>query len=215
MTRGPRRRRGESQERILDIALEVVSTKRFGATTLIDIAAAVQMTPAGLLHHFGSKERLYVEILRRRDAIDANHVGSPGEGELPGVLILARHNQSVPGLVHLYVNLAAAATEPAHPAHEYFRQRNAQVRQRVARDIAVRQAEGGFAPTADADTVADMLIALLDGLQVRWDVDPTSVNMFDTVAAFWEMAGGRPLASADRMGSAQCAEGEHDHRTMH
>ncbi|GGA54780.1 TetR family transcriptional regulator [Pseudoclavibacter endophyticus] len=201
MARKPYSRGIASQERILDTALGIVAKKGFGSTTLNDVAMAVEMTPAGLLHHFGSKENLYVEILRRRDVVDSQRLGPSGQSELPSTLLLARHNQTVPGLIHLYVNLAAASTDPKHPGHEYFRERYFVIQRRVARDIELRQADGRFDPAADPEEMATTLIALLDGLQARWDLDPSSVDMYGTLVAFWnrfvpESARVQPSAAA-------------------
>ena len=184
MARKPYARVRASQERILDTALETIGSKGFGATSLADIASQVDMTPAGLLHHFGSKENLFVEVLRRRDDVDRQRLGGPGEDDLPLTLRIARNNVTEPGLIQLYVNLAAAAENTEHPAHEYFRERYALIRHRVTRDIEVRQSLGHFDPNVDAAAIATMLIALSDGLQAQWAID-SKVDLFGTLLTFW------------------------------
>jgi beta-glucosidase len=185
MTRKPYARGLASQERILDKALAIVAQKGFGSTTLSDVAGEVGMTPAGLLHHFGSKENLYVEILRRRDVLDLARLDPIGTGDLPSALQLARYNTTVPGLILLYVNLAADATDPHHPGHEYFRKRYELIEHRVKRDIEIRQRDGRLDPSVDPKQLAVMLIAMLEGLQSRWGLAPESVDMFGTLLAFW------------------------------
>lgn len=204
MARKPYARGRASQELILDTALETIGRKGFGSTSLADIASQVGMTPAGLLHHFGSKENLFVEVLRRRDDVDRQRLGGPGEDDLPLTLRIARHNVTVPGLIQLYVNLAAAAENREHPAHEYFRERYTLIRHRVTRDIEIRQDVGHFDPHADAASVATMLIALSDGLQAQWAIDP-SVDLFGTLLAFWKSfipAGAEPLTPSQHTGAS-------------
>lgn len=200
MARKPYARGRASQELILDTALETIGRKGFGATSLADIASQVGMTPAGLLHHFGSKENLFVEVLRRRDDVDRQRLGGPGEDDLPLTLRIARHNVTVPGLIQLYVNLAAAAENREHPAHEYFRERYTLIRHRVTRDIEIRQHDGRFDPHADASKIATMLIALSDGLQAQWAIDP-SVDLFGTLLTFWKSYA---TTDAEPLTSAKC-----------
>ncbi|MEU6642665.1 TetR/AcrR family transcriptional regulator [Saccharomonospora sp. NPDC046836] len=195
----------------MDTALKIVAQKGFGSTTLSDVADAVGMTPAGLLHHFGSKENLYVEVLRRRDAVDVEWLEPIGRGELPSTLQLARRNTTVPGLIQLYVNLAADATDANHPGHEYFRERYLVIQHRVARDIEIRQREGRFDPAVDAQQIATTLIALLDGLQTRWVLLPESVDMYDTILAFWN----RFVPPAAKARSAQDDRAEHEAGATH
>ncbi|WP_258933690.1 TetR/AcrR family transcriptional regulator [Nesterenkonia pannonica] len=185
MPRKPYTKGRAAQERILDTALKTISTQGYGSTSLADIAREADMTPAGLLHHFGSKENLLVEILRRRDFVDTQRLAPLGTGPVPSSLQVAHHNVRVPGLIHLFVNVEADASDPNHPGHEYFRSRYETVSNRVATDISIRQNDGRFDPSVDAHQVATMIIALLDGLQSRWAVDPSSVNILETIMTFW------------------------------
>jgi hypothetical protein len=55
---------------ILDAAVEIFGSKGFTGGTLQDIADQVGMTHAGILHHFGSKDQLLIEVLQHRDETD-------------------------------------------------------------------------------------------------------------------------------------------------
>ena len=184
MKRGPYSRGRESRETILTTALEVIGHKGYGATSLRDIAAAVGMTQAGLLHHFGTKENLLIEVLRKRDAVNRAQLGDSPDEVLPLTIRLARHNLEIPGLIHLFVSLEAAAGDLGHPCHAYFRERDAVVHGRVARDIERRQERGTFDPDVDAGVVARMLLALSDGLQAEWSIDP-SIDLAGILEEFW------------------------------
>ncbi|UZX03127.1 TetR/AcrR family transcriptional regulator [Arthrobacter sp. CDRTa11] len=189
-TEVPPRRRGTyakgraARELILETALEVISKKGYTATSLRDIADQAGMTQAGLLHHFDTKENLLAEVLRKRDEVDRQHFSPADITQLPLIIQLAHHNMEVPGLVQLYVSLQAAAVNPEHPCHDYFRDRDLVVHARITRDIEKRQKAGTFSPDADPKVISRMLLALSDGLQAEWAINP-AVDLAGTLDAFW------------------------------
>ncbi|MGM9470421.1 TetR/AcrR family transcriptional regulator [Pseudarthrobacter sp. YS3] len=186
----PARRRGTyakgraARELILQTALEVIGRKGYTATSLRDIADEAGMTQAGLLHHFDTKENLLAEVLRKRDEVDRQHFSPADVNELPLIIQLAHHNMEVPGLVQLYVSLQAAAVSPEHPCHDYFRDRDVVVHGRITRDIERRQKAGTFDPDADPRLVARWLLALSDGLQAEWLINP-ELDLAGALDAFW------------------------------
>ncbi|MBA8990743.1 AcrR family transcriptional regulator [Curtobacterium pusillum] len=162
-------KRGE----ILTTALELVAQQGFRRTSIKDIADAVGLTQAGLLHYFDSKDELWVEILRRRDEID---LAQDWHASDPAALLAAivRHNTEVPGLVQMFVNLsAAAATDPEHPAHEYFRERYERNRREFTSDFRQMQENGRLRADVDPEHLASVLLAISDGMQIQWLYDPT------------------------------------------
>ena len=189
-TEVPARRRGSyakgraARELILQTALDVIGRKGYTATSLRDIADEAGMTQAGLLHHFDTKENLLAEVLRKRDEVDRQHFSPADITELPLIIQLAHHNMEVPGLVQLYVSLQAAAVNPEHPCHDYFRERDLVVHGRITRDIEKRQRAGTFDADADAKVISRMLLALSDGLQAEWAINP-DVDLAGTLDAFW------------------------------
>jgi beta-glucosidase len=186
----PARRRGTyakgraARELILQTALDVIGRKGYTATSLRDIADQAGMTQAGLLHHFDTKENLLTEVLRKRDEVDRQHFSPAEVTELPLIIQLAHHNMEVPGLVQLYVSLQAAAGNPEHPCHDYFRDRDVVVHGRITRDIERRQKAGTFDPDADPRLVARWLLALSDGLQAEWLINP-ELDLAGALDAFW------------------------------
>ncbi|MGV2984681.1 glycoside hydrolase family 3 N-terminal domain-containing protein [Microbacterium sp. AGC85] len=173
----------ESQDLILETALEIIERKGYGATSLRDIADAVGMTQAGLLHHFGTKENLLVEVLRQRDIVNRRIVAAQG-GDDPMTIRVARHNESVPALVNLYVNLEAAAADAEHPAHEFFLRRENEVLASMRRDIEARQQAGMLSQDVDASMMARVFLALSDGLQAQWGINP-EVDLGGTIEWLW------------------------------
>ncbi|QAY72409.1 TetR/AcrR family transcriptional regulator [Agromyces protaetiae] len=193
------------REEILATALDVIARNGYGRASIRELAAAVGLSQAGLLHYFSSKEELFAEILRARDdvdrgifvesddateATDAPGPASDGEAEaaaptptIEGYRRLIRHNADVPGLVQLYVNLSAEATDPNHPAHAYFRERYSVFREAAARGIRRAQTVGEVSPDVDPEIAATLLLALADGLQTQWLMDP-SIDMGEHIDAF-------------------------------
>lgn len=160
------------REEILRTALEIFSQKGYRGTSLREVARACSLSLPGLMHYFNSKEELLVAILKKRDENDfaTRYV----EGDEPFTVLSAtmRHNTEVPGLVQLYATLSAAASDPAHPAHEFFVERYREFRARLAGALRERQSAGLLAQGLDVDKLAAMVIALADGLQVQWMLDP-------------------------------------------
>lgn len=162
------------REEILDAALEVVAREGYRGSSVREIAAASGLSQAGLMHHFASKDELFTEILRRRDEIDMALIGStPGIRALEGISLAIEHNTEVPGLVHLFVSFSAEATAPGHVAKDFFIERSARLQGYLADDIRVRQTAGELPASLNAESAAGSLIAMADGLQSQWLLNPT------------------------------------------
>jgi AcrR family transcriptional regulator len=164
-SRGPYAKGVAKREEILRAALEVIAEHGYRKTSTRELAAAVGLSEAGLLHYFGSKEKLFEAVLRARDEADIERFDQSDLIEKYGAVI--RHNGDVPGLVQLYSTFSAEAGDPQHPAHDYFVERYAGLRSALARAVDARQADGTLNATADPQTVATLLIALSDGLQIQ------------------------------------------------
>ena len=87
-TANPRPETERKRKDILRAAIEVFGTKGSTNGTLADIAEQVGMTHAGVLHHFGSKQRLLLEVLEFRDQDDVAHLA---ERHIPGGPALFMH----------------------------------------------------------------------------------------------------------------------------
>ncbi|MYW06788.1 TetR family transcriptional regulator [Streptomyces sp. SID2563] len=195
----PRRlSKGErTRARILDSAAELFARSGFLAVSLRDIAAHAGLTHAGVLHHFPGKEALLLDVLSRRDELDARRlfpaVLDPGEPEpepaerLRLLLDVVDRNARTPGLVALYAKLSAEASDPDHPAHLYFVRRYQVLRRELTGLLAELFAAGGV--REDPAAVAQQLLALMDGLQTQWLLEPDAVDMAEQVRAFLRRCG--------------------------
>ncbi|MGN5636497.1 TetR/AcrR family transcriptional regulator [Streptomyces sp. AC154] len=194
MSQEPRTKGERTRARILDSATELFSRHGFTAVSLREIATHAGLTHAGVLHHFSGKEALLLEVLSLRDRNDAARLfprlldpeaPEPPPGErlrrLIGVIV---RNSGTPGLVSLYARLSAEASEPGHPAHGYFVRRYARLRAEVATLLAALFDAAEPPVRADPARAAQQLLALLDGLQVQWLLEPDAVLMEELVRDF-------------------------------
>ncbi|MFE5409034.1 TetR/AcrR family transcriptional regulator [Microbacterium sp. NPDC056569] len=188
------------REEILTRALDVIAREGYRGASVKELADAVGLSQAGLLHYFDSKEELFTEILRKRDELDSVGQGLDGDlqhglrpaagGELPdvrdGYLGVIRHNADVPGLVNLFARLSVDAADPEHPAHQFFLSRGESLRGFFAATIAAQQDAGAITDRVDADTLARIFQAVADGMQLQWMLEP-DVDMAATVGALFEL----------------------------
>lgn len=178
-TRGSYAKGVARREEILESALDVIGRKGYQNASLKEIAEVVGVTPAALLHYFGSKEELFTEVLRKRDEHDGlDPAGLSADGARGAFLDVIRHNTEVPGLVALFSRLAVDAADPAHPAHPYFLDRSARLRESIAENFSTEEQRSAL----DPDTLARVIQAVSDGLQLQWMIDPT-VDMPGIMAA--------------------------------
>ena len=80
-----------------------------------------------------------------------------------------------PGVVQTYTVLSAESVTEGHPAQQYFRQRFSILRGKLAGVLA--EVSGREADDPEVRDDASALIALMDGLQVQWLLDPDDVDM--------------------------------------
>jgi len=160
------------REEILTTALDVIARTGYRGTSVKELANAVGLSQAGLLHYFSSKEELFAEILAKRDEVNQHAAAERGESVIEGLVSIVRHNADVPGLVQLYAQFSVEASDPGHPAHEVFVERYARVRDLLATDIAAGKEAGTLSSTIDPAVAAGLLIAAADGLQTQWLLDP-------------------------------------------
>lgn len=182
--RGPYAKGRKKRQEILEAALEVVAEKGFRSAFNQDIAQRVSLTQAGLMHHFSSREELYMEVLKARDVHDREQFWEPRH-DFASYLAVIEHNTRVPGLVQLYIEFSAEASIGHHPAHGYFSERYAWARELLSEAIRNAQAAGDFGPHIDVDNAARTLIAASDGLQQQWLLDP-SIDMVSLLSDLWD-----------------------------
>jgi AcrR family transcriptional regulator len=168
----PRPETLERRRRILRAAMTTFGSKGYNNGPLTEIAEQVGMTHAGILHHFGSKDQLLVEVLRYRDETDVEGLA---EQRIPDGIELFRHlvrtafaNEDRPGIVQTYAVLSAESVTDDHPGRPYFEDRYRTLRGEIAAAFRVVCAERGIAAPDTIDRAAAGILAVMDGLQVQW-----------------------------------------------
>jgi AcrR family transcriptional regulator len=170
----------ERRDAILAAANEVFATRGFRGASLATIAKRVGLSEPGLLHHFGSKEELLLEVLKLRDQHDDERIAQARAAHANAhdvLLELCRQNADRPGIVRLFTILAAESVDDDHPAHDWFLDRYRERRRQTAAGLAAEQRDGRIDPALDVDVLATQILAMFDGLQIQWLLDPASVDM--------------------------------------
>ena len=177
----PGRERPNRRDEIVQAAFELFSERGFRGASLGAVAARVGLTNAGLLHYFSSKEELLTVVLAERDRESRRTArrSCPEDTSLHSTLEALRElvaqNSRNAGLVQVFTVLAAESVTEGHPAQGFFRDRYDRVRTGLAAGLA----EDPSRPlgSEDARTLATLVIAVMDGLQVQWLLDPDDVDM--------------------------------------
>ncbi|MET4156463.1 TetR/AcrR family transcriptional regulator [Agromyces sp. PvR057] len=174
------------REEILTTALEVIARNGYRRTSVKELADAVGLSQAGLLHYFSSKEELFQEVLRKRDEVDTATFLLERDRPIESFFDVVRHNTDVPGLVQLYAQLSTAAGDPDHPAREFFIERYEQFRALFGSMLREEQEAGRLDAGLDVERTANLFLAAADGLQTQWMLDP-SIDMAEHISYLWQL----------------------------
>ncbi|MEP7765754.1 TetR/AcrR family transcriptional regulator [Sanguibacter sp. 25GB23B1] len=174
------------REDILKAALTTFGSKGYNNGPLTEIAEQVDMTHAGVLHHFGSKDQLLLEVLRYRDE---NDVAELADQHIPDGIDLFRHlvrtaflNARRAGIVQAYAVLSAEAVTDDHPARAFFEGRYHTLRAQVAEAFTIVCTDNGKPVPTTVHHACAAILAIMDGLQVQWLLDPTDVALGEASA---------------------------------
>jgi len=152
------------------------------------IAKEANISLAGLMHYFPTRDVILTEIQRGADATFEDRYRNSDAAIDPGEVLaqVMLDKASKPGSGTVYLSLAAAAAvDPEHPAGAYLRDRYERMRARIAEYVRGRQADGSVRAHVDPDFAATALIAAADGIQIQWMSDPT-IDMGDHMRRVWE-----------------------------
>ncbi|WP_417540821.1 TetR/AcrR family transcriptional regulator [Microbacterium maritypicum] len=172
------------REQILKAAVEIFGNKGSTNGTLADVAEQVGITHAGVLHHFGSKQKLLLEVLAYRDQAD---VAELAEKHIPGGPELFLHlvrtafaNEKRPGIVQAYTVLSAESVTDDHPARDYFEERYTTLRREVTAAFHELCAQEGVRDPGTIAAASAAILAVMDGLQLQWLLHPKIVELGET-----------------------------------
>ncbi len=183
--RGVERRRA-----IVDAAIEHFAREGYRGTGIAAIADAAGVTTGGLLHHFGSKERLLVEVLKKRDE-DAVRAVAVGEHttvieHFANWVAVATWNEDRELLTALHTVLLAESIDGDHPAHSFMRERIKVVRDVLANILRDGIANGELRADIDVPRKADEILAFLEGAQLMWLHNPKRRGLSSIVRGYFD-----------------------------
>lgn len=162
----------DRRQRILTAAQRLLTRNGSRGTTLGQIAREAGVSPAGLLHHFESKEQLLHAVLDARDADDlaaADFKADPIE-QLEKV---ADRYQRAPELIGMFTVLLTENLNPDAPLHERFLSRYRLSVEIIASGIRRGQRAGKYRSDVDPAVKAAEIVAFLTGMETSWLLDPS------------------------------------------
>lgn len=174
--RGPYARSARTRQLAVDAAIDLFSTNGYRGTTLTDVADRLEMTLTGLQYHFRDKDALLTAVLEDRDSAAKAREGHE-EDPVERFLDVVVYNEENRELTALFCVLSSEATDPHHPAHGFFVQRYREQREAGVKYYQALIDSGAVSGATSAETFAAQLIAMSDGLQLQWLLDPKRVDM--------------------------------------
>lgn len=175
--------------------MRLFAERGYTATSSRDVAEAAGISEAGLRHHFPTKVDLLQGVLALREELDlaGTDANRTAPETLRRFLEIIEKNSHQRHVVELYVALSAEATDPAHPAHQYFVDRYSWVESLLVSVGEELSDSGALRSGLTPESFALTLIAVTDGLQLQWLLRPR-VDMVGESAAFIDRLLATPLS---------------------
>ncbi|KAB8289111.1 TetR family transcriptional regulator [Bifidobacterium ramosum] len=172
----PRKHRPETEQKrreIIAAASQVFAEKGFNDGTLEEIAERTGLTRAGVLHHFGSKSALLMEVVKNRDVSggqrrEQTHIDH-GEDWFRHLAATADDNAKHPGMVRLFTMMSGESVVKKNASMPYFRDRYRDLRNDLmASFVQMAKERKATINMAEAEMASSAIIAVMDGLQYQW-----------------------------------------------
>lgn len=193
-----------TRERIVDVALKFIARNGARGTSLSGIASEAGVSQAGLLYHFGTKEKLLNAVLDRHESY--NEAWMWASGPDPGLKIfpiIADHVAGWPsqpqdaGLYHLVGMHTVMVAENVGDEAELHPRLMSGYRitiDRIRATLRAAQQRGEMRDDVDPELKAMEIIAFVNGLSTAWLLNP-AIPARET-AAQWASEQSRLLAAS-------------------
>nr|WP_235666603.1 TetR/AcrR family transcriptional regulator [Mycolicibacterium aurum] len=162
----------DRRQRILAVAERLLARNGWRNTSLAQIAKEAGVTPAGLLHHFDSKEQLLNAVLDARDADDDAHADRSGDLVTELSRVPERFQRS-PELVGTFMVLLAENIAPDAPLHDRLHKRYRDAVDIITDIIERGQRDGAYRTDFSAANKATEILAFINGMETLWLLDPS------------------------------------------
>ena len=160
------------KQRILEVAQRSLTRNGWRNTTLAQIAREAGVSPAGLLHHFDSKEQLLHAVVDIRDADDIAHADRAGDLIAEIARVPERFDRT-PELMGAFTVLLVENLLPDAPLHDRLLTRYRDAIGIVAELIRRGQEAGRYRAEVDPDIKALEVLAFVNGMETTWLLDPS------------------------------------------
>lgn len=185
-----RRVRRNRTEEILETATQMFAEYGFQGATLTKVAESVGLTEAGVLHYFPSKVHLLQGVLEYHEQKEIEKFSNNIESEKKNVAELFElleeviaDGEKTPGLIQLFTVLVSESIRNDHPSHDYFVDRYRRGREMYV-DQFFKLSKIKIRSDVDPNELAMLIMAVMDGLQIQWLLDPRKVDMVATFKLF-------------------------------
>lgn len=177
-SRGPYRTGLRRREQIIDAATAVFAEYGYAGGSVRTIADRIGVSPASLLQHFGSKEGLLMAVLEDwdRHTVEARLADVTGLDYFRRLPEVMGAHLAKRGLLELFSTIAAEATSPSHPAHQFIQQRYTDNLATLATHLqeAIEAGEIAALTPAQIDQEVRLVTAVLDGIGLQWLLNPAT-----------------------------------------
>jgi AcrR family transcriptional regulator len=150
------------------------------------------VTPAGLLHHFESKEQLLNAVLDARDTDDEIHADYRSGDLISELSRVPERFDRAPELVGTFTVLLVENIAPDAPLHDRLHKRYRDAVDIITEIITRGQRDGLYRTDCDAATKAVEILAFINGMETLWLLDP-SIALNEVFKGYAETLG-RELA---------------------
>ena len=182
----------DRRQRILSVAERLLARNGWRNTSLAQIAKEAGVTPAGLLHHFESKEQLLNAVLDARDADDDAHADYRSGDLITELSRVPERFERAPELIGTFTVLLVENIAPDAPLHDRMHKRYSDAVDIVTEIIKRGQSDGVYRPDCDAASKAVEILAFITGMETLWLLD-RSIPLTDVFKGYAESLG-RELA---------------------
>jgi AcrR family transcriptional regulator len=161
----------DRRQRILSVAERLLARNGWRNTSLALIAKEAGVTPAGLLHHFESKEQLLNAVLDARDADDEIHADYRSGDLISELSRVPERFDRAPELIGTFTVLLVENIAPDSPLHDRMHKRYSDAVDIITELIKRGQSDGMYRSDFDAAGKAVEILAFITGMETLWLLD--------------------------------------------
>jgi AcrR family transcriptional regulator len=194
--RGPYSKTPQRRLEIIEAATSVFAERGYHGGSLRDISKELGLSLTSLVHHFPTKSELLEAVLDHANATWASSFQPDADehGIKSAILRLAQSNFDHPELLRLLAIVASEASSPVHPAHDWFVHRYERLIRGLVPIIQADRDRGRIRRDGDPAVLAKRVVAIWDGLQLQWLLDPREDMIGEMRGALDDLLGGPPAS---------------------